>query len=69
MRSPLAEFIDKMQHIADADNMVIAARHIDVLEFYFLTKETPQAAYDNYKNRFLPRWNALTDNGKFTEPT
>lgn len=67
MRSELAEFLDQMQHLADADNIVIAARHIDVLEFYFLSGDTPEQAYTNYKTRFLPRWNVLTDHGTKTQ--
>lgn len=69
MRSELAEFINLMQHIADEDKIVIAARHIDVLEYYFKAKQTPEQAYQQYKNNFLPRWNALTENGKYTEPS
>lgn len=69
MRTEFAEFLDQMQHIADKDGIDIQARHIDLLEFYFKrkTKMTPQQAYDDFKTNFLPRWNAITQNGRFTE--
>lgn len=68
MRSPFAEWLDQMQHIADKENIVVQARHIDTLEFYFKDNLTPQDAFDMYKY-FLKRWNALTENGKYTEAT
>lgn len=67
MRSEFAEWLDQMQHIADADNITVAARHHDVLDYYFKIKLTPQDAYKRYKTQFLPRWNAITQNGRFTE--
>ena len=63
MRSKFAEWLDQMQHVADADDIVIAARHFDLLDYYFKTNKTPEDAYNDYKNKFLPRWNALTNNG------
>jgi len=66
MRSPLAEFLDQMQHVADNEQICIQARHIDVLEYYHQIKQTPEEAFHNYK-KFLVRWNAITDNGKNTE--
>lgn len=69
MRSELCEFLDQMQKHADVDNITVAARHFDVLEFYFKMKYTPEKAYRQYKVNFLPRWNAITENGKFTEAT
>lgn len=67
MRSDFAEWLDQMQHIADADDITVAARHYDVLDYYFQSKFTPNEAYEQYKNGFLPRWNAITKNGKHTE--
>jgi hypothetical protein len=67
MRSELCDFLDKMQHVADADSIVIQARHYDVLVYYFKMKMTPEKAVKDYKDNFLPRWNAITDNGKNTE--
>ncbi len=69
MRSEFAEFLDKMQHIADAENITVAARHYDVLDYYFKAKYTPEIAFHYYKKHFLPRWNAITQNGRVTEPT
>jgi hypothetical protein len=68
MRSEFAEWLDQMQHIADSDNIIVAARHYDWLCFQFETKETPTEAYHNYRH-FLKRWNAITKNGLFTEAT
>lgn len=68
MRSELAEFLDQMQKVADTENVTIAARHIDILEYYFKSKMEPQEAFDWYK-MFLKRWNAITDNGKNTQAT
>jgi hypothetical protein len=67
MRSEFCDFIDKMQHIADADKVIIQARHFDVLDYYFKRGDAPEEAYENYKDNFLRRWNAITDNGKNTE--
>ena len=69
MRSEFCEFLDQMQHVADADGVTVAARHHDVLNYYFKMKYEPAKAYHEYKNNFLPRWNAITDNGKNTEAT
>lgn len=69
MRSEFAEWLDQMQHIADKDNIVVQARHYDVLDYYFKSNKTPQQGYESYKNNFLPRWNAITKNGRFTEST
>ncbi len=68
MRSEFAEFLDQMQHVADLENVTVQASHYDVLDFYFKSKETPAAAFNQYK-KFLKRWNAITDNGKNTEAT
>ena len=68
MRSEFAEFLDQMQHIADTENMVVQARHYDVLDYYFQMKETPEEAFKQYK-KFLARWNAITDYGRNTEAT
>jgi hypothetical protein len=68
MRSEFAEFLDQMQHVADTENVTVAARHCDVLEYYFKSKMTPTDAFKQYK-KFLVRWNAITQNGKFTEAT
>ena len=67
MRSDFAQWLDEMQHIADADSITVAARHYDVLDYYFKTKKTPEQAFKDYKNNFLPRWNAITSNGLHTE--
>jgi hypothetical protein len=67
MRTDFAQWLDGMQHEADADGVTVAARHIDVLGYYFILKLTPQEAFLKYKNEFLPRWNAITENGKNTE--
>ena len=67
MRSEFAEFLDQMQHIADNDSIIVQARHYDVLDYYFKLKYSPEDAYKQYKQNFLPRWNAITDNGKNTE--
>lgn len=69
MRSPFAEFLDQMQHVADAENITVAARHVDVLDYYFKSKKTPEKAFADYRDNFLPRWNAITCNGKYTEAT
>lgn len=66
MRTELADYIDKMQHIADNENITIQARHIDLLDYYFKIEMTPKEAVEGYKE-FLSRWNAITDNGKNTE--
>jgi len=69
MRSPFAEWLDQMQHIADKENIVVQARHYDVLDHYFnFEKLSPLEAYDDYKE-FLRRWNAITENRKHTEAT
>jgi hypothetical protein len=69
MRSDFAQWLDEMQHVADADGITVAARHYDVLDYYFKVKKSPTEAYADYKNNFLPRWNAITKNGQFTEAT
>jgi len=46
---------------------IIQARHYDVLDYYFKSKNTPEEAYRYYSKHFLPRWKAITDNGKKTE--
>tara|TARA_R110002012_G_scaffold250357_6_gene428162 strand:- start:5041 stop:5373 length:333 start_codon:yes stop_codon:yes gene_type:complete len=66
MRSPFAEWLDQMQHVADAENITVAARHFDFLDYQFKLNNSPSAAFENYKV-FLKRWNAITKNGKFTE--
>lgn len=68
MRSEFCEFLDQMQHIADKENIVVWARHYDVLDYYFKSKMEPANALYMYKD-FLRRWNAITDNGKNTEAT
>lgn len=68
MRSEFCEFLDQMQLIADKENIVVWARHYDVLDFYFKEGQNPHEAFSDYKE-FLKRWNALTDNGKNTEAT
>lgn len=69
MRSEFCEWLDQMQHVADADNIIIQARHYDILDYYFKTKKTPEQAFNDYSKNFLPRWNAITQNGRFTEAT
>jgi hypothetical protein len=67
MRSEFAEWLDQIQHIADAENIVVQARHIDLLEHFFKNKHLlPEQAFHDYK-KFLIRWNAITENGKNTE--
>lgn len=66
MRSEFSEWLDQMQHVADADGITVAARHFDVLDYYFKSGKTPEEAQEDYK-KFLQRWKALTDNGKNTE--
>lgn len=66
MRSEFAEWLDQMQHVADTENITVAARHYDLLDYQFKTKMTPEKAFAEYK-RFLVRWNAITDNGRNTE--
>jgi predicted metallo-beta-lactamase superfamily hydrolase len=66
MRSEFTEWLDQMQHVADADNVTVAARHFDVLDYYFKSKKTPEEAYQDY-TKFLKRWNALTNSGQNTE--
>lgn len=68
MRSEFAEFLDQMQHEADKEQITVQARHYDVLDYYFKIKKTPEEAFADYK-KFLRRWNAITENGKYTEPT
>ena len=67
MRSDFSQWLDEMQHIADADGVTVAARHYDVLDFYFKAGKSPADAYVEYETHFLPRWNAITKNGQFTE--
>lgn len=66
MRSEFAQWLDEMQHLADADSITVAARHYDVLDYYFKMNKSPQTPYDEYK-KFVNRWNAITDNGRHTE--
>lgn len=66
MRSPLADWLDKMQQVADTENITVAARHFDVLDYYFKMKYTPEEAFDEYK-KYHERWTAITLNGKHTE--
>jgi hypothetical protein len=68
MRSEFAQWLDEMQHIADKGAVDVQARHYDVLDFYFKARKSPQQAYDEF-TKYLKRWNALTKNGRFTEPT
>lgn len=68
MRSPFAEWLDQMQHIADKEEIVVQARHYDLLDYQFKTNLTPLEAFKEYK-KFLIRWNAITQNGRFTEAT
>lgn len=66
MRSEFAEWLDQIQHVADEENVTVAARHFDVLDYYFKAKMTPEKAFSDYK-KFIQRWNAITENGKNTE--
>ena len=66
MRSEFAEWLDQMQHVADNENIIVQARHVDLLDFFFRSKKSPTQAFDKYK-KFLVRWNAITDNGRNTE--
>lgn len=67
MRSEFAEWLDQMQKEADKEKVIVAARHYDVLDYYFKVKLSPVEAFRRYNKEFLPRWNAITDNGKNTE--
>lgn len=67
MKSDFAQWLDEIQHIADEDNITVAARHYDVLDYYFKINKSPHEAYLDYKNNFLPRWNAITRYGQNTE--
>ena len=66
MRSEFAEWLDQMQHVADNENIIVQARHVDLLDFFFRSKKSPMQAFEEY-NKFLVRWNAITDNGRNTE--
>lgn len=68
MRSELAEYLDQMQHVADKKSVIVQARHIDVLEYYKYCSISPEEAFIEYE-KFLVRWNAITDNGKNTKAT
>lgn len=69
MRTEFSEWLDKMQHVADAEGITVAARHIDILDYYFISKRSPEEAFAEYRDNFLPRWNAITENGLNTEAT
>lgn len=58
MRSEYCEFLTQMQKIADADSVIIEARHHDVLDFYFKENKTPERAYKEYL-KFRKRWYAI----------
>ena len=66
MRTKFAEWLDQMQHVADNEDITVAARHYDFLDFLFKSKKGPIEAFAEYK-KFLVRWNAITDNGHNTE--
>lgn len=59
MKSEFCQWLNDMQEIADNDNIVVQARHFDVLDYYFKAHNSPQEAFADYKNNFLPRWNAI----------
>jgi hypothetical protein len=67
MRSEFAEWLDQMQHVADTENIIVQARHVDLLDFFFRSKKSPTQAFEEYV-RFLFKWNAITDNGRNTQP-
>lgn len=67
MRTKFADWLDQMQHEADKKSIVVQARHVDMLDYMFKCGDTPTEAVKGYE-LFLKRWNALTNNGKNTEP-
>lgn len=66
MRSQFSQFLHDMQDEATKENTIVEARHYDVLKFYFQSNMKPIDAFENYK-KFKERWNAITENGKYTE--
>lgn len=67
MRTAYCEWLEQMQLLADKHGIIIQARHHDFLVFHFACKYTVEQSFFEYKNNFLPRWNALTNNGLNTE--
>lgn len=68
MRSQFAEWLDQLTKLAEKDNTVVHARFYDSLKFWFDCGEKPEGGYECYQ-RFMKRWNAITENGKHTEAT
>jgi len=60
MKSEFAMWLGQMQSVANGFNIIVAAEHIDVLDYYFRMNKNPDEAFQEYKNVFLPRWNTLT---------
>lgn len=48
MISEFAQYLTDMQKIADDSNIIIEARHFDVLDYYFKAKQSPMEAFKEY---------------------
>lgn len=58
MITEFAQYLTDMQKIADDSDIIIEARHFDVLDFYFKSKQSPLEAFKEYC-RFRVRIYAL----------
>ena len=48
MISEFAQYLTDMQKIADDSNIIIEARHFDVLDYYYKAKQSPLEAFKDY---------------------
>jgi len=48
MRSEFCDYLYQMQEIADDSNIIVEARHYDVLDYYFKSKQSPMEAFKEY---------------------
>lgn len=59
MRSEFCQWLLEFQEVASKENIIVEARHFDVLEYYFTAKEgTLEQTLEEYKN-FRKRWYAI----------
>lgn len=58
MITEFAQYLTDMQKIADDSNIIVEARHFDVLDYYFKAKQSPLDAFKEY-SKFRARIYAL----------
>lgn len=63
MRSKFCNWCIQLQKIATKENIIVEARHFDMLDYFYKTGTTPEKTYPEYKE-FRKRWMELNDSSK-----